>query len=64
MHTFYQLGNNMHFPPFFHSHFFPNMLFGHMGGGGQTEKYTPLVDNESGSCFFDLENVRAVEWFW
>ena len=33
MHTFYQLGKNMHFPPFFipfQSFFFPNLLFDHI----------------------------------
>ena len=40
----------MHFPYFFHPLsiiFFPNMLFVHIfatRGGGQTEKYTPLLD--------------------
>ena len=50
MHTFYQLGKKYAFsPPFFILQLFfsPNMIFGHIffffGGGGQTERYTPLL---------------------
>ena len=50
MHTFTIGGKNMHFHPFFlipfQSFFSPNLLFGHPPpgwGGGQTEKYTPLL---------------------
>ena len=49
MHTFYQLGKIYAFPPLFLSpfnNFFPQPViwpnFARPGGGGQTEKYTPL----------------------
>ena len=51
MHTLTNWGKNMHFPPFFlplSIIFPPYVSFGHifapspLGGGGQTEKYTPM----------------------
>ena len=46
MHTFYQLGKKLCIsPPFFipfQSFFFPQPDIWPVGGGGQTEKYTPL----------------------
>ena len=45
MHTFYQLGKNMHFPPFlflFNNFFFPTCYLA-IFFGGQAEKYSLLT---------------------